>query len=188
MTSTTCYTTFAIVIAALAIPASAADVPSAKAQVQKDARHDFDWETGKWFTHVRRLQRPLSGSTSWVEYDGTTVVTPVLEGRANVAELRISGPTGRIEGAAMRIYQPDASRWAIHYFSVGDGVLGEPVFGRWEGGVGHFEGKDTLGDRAILVRFEIRETQPGHWHFEQAFSADEGRTWELNWIADDKRG
>ena len=155
--------------------------------VEKDHRNDFDWESGKWSTHVRRLQHPLSGSTSWVEYDGTTTVTPLLEGRANTAELRISGPSGRIEGSALRIYQPQAGRWAIHYFSTNDGELGEPVFGRFENGVGHFEGKDRMGDRPILVRFEIRESQPGHWHFEQAFSADDGRTWEINWIADDRK-
>jgi hypothetical protein len=137
---------------------------------------------------VRRLQRPLSGSSTWVEYEGTTTVTPLLDGRANVAELRVSGPAGRIEGAALRVYEPQARRWAIHYFNAADGELTAPLSGRFEGGVGRFEGHDRLGDRPIRVRFEIRESQPGIWRFEQAFSANGGRTWEVNWIAEDKRG
>ena len=150
--------------------------------------HDFDWESGAWITHVRRLQKPLSGSSTWLEYKGITTVTPVLGGRANIAELNVSGPAGRIEGAALRIYEPQARRWAIHYFSAADGELTPPLYGRFEGGVGRFEGDDRLGERAIRVRFEIRESQPGTWRFEQAFSADGGKTWEVNWVAEDRRG
>ena len=47
---------------------------------------DFDFEIGRWNTHVRRLAEPLSGQQSWIEYRGTTVVRPLLDGRANIAE------------------------------------------------------------------------------------------------------
>jgi hypothetical protein len=177
-----------IVLLALASLAAAASSFAASEISPRDGVHDFDFESGTWITHVRRLQRPLSGSSTWVEYAGTTTVTPLLDGRANVAELRVSGAAGRIEGAALRIYEAPARRWAIHYFNAGDGELTPPLYGRFEGGVGRFEGDDRLGDRAIRVRFEIREAQPGHWRFEQAFSADGGRTWEVNWIAEDRRG
>ena len=174
----------AAVFAALSWPALAA---TSTVGTVRDGRHDFDFEAGAWKTHVRRLQKPLSGSTSWVEYDGTTVVTPFLDGRANVAELRIAGPSGRIEGAALRIYEAQAGRWTINYFNASDGELTPPLVGRFENGVGRFEGDDRLGDRAIRVRFEIRESRPGTWRFEQAFSGDGGRTWEVNWIAEDRR-
>jgi hypothetical protein len=166
-------------------PPSFAAAP--ESPVQRDGGHDFAFESGKWITHIRRLQHPLSGSTTWVEYDGTTTVTPFLEDRANVAELRVSGPAGRIEGVALRLYEPQAHRWAIHYASAVNGELTSPLYGRFEGGVGRFEGADTLGDRPILVRFEIRESRPGTWRFEQSFSGDGGRSWEVNWIAEDRR-
>lgn len=161
--------------------------PRAESPAARGGEHDFEFESGAWMTHVRRLQRPLSGSSTWVEYDGTTTVTPLLGGRANVAELHVSGPAGRIDGAALRIYEAQARRWAIHYFSAADGELTAPLFGRFEGGVGRFEGDDKLGERAIRVRFEIREAGSGTWRFEQAFSGDGGRTWEVNWIAEDRR-
>jgi hypothetical protein len=41
--------------------------------------------------------------------------------------------------------------------------------------------------RAILVRFVISEITTNSCHFEQAFSDDGGKTWEVNWVADDTR-
>jgi hypothetical protein len=161
--------------------------PAVAAAPPPDGQHDFAFESGKWITHVRRLDHPLTGSTKWLQYEGTTTVTPLLDGRANAAELRASGPAGRIEGVALRLYEPEARRWSIHYASAVDGELTSPLYGKFEDGVGRFEGPDRLGDRPILVRFEIRESQPSTWRFEQAFSADGGRTWEVNWIAEDRR-
>jgi hypothetical protein len=152
----------------------------------RDGARDFDWEIGAWKTHVKRLQRPLTGSTSWVDYDGTTVVRGVLGNRANIAELSISGPAGRIEGAALRLYEPDTRRWTINYFSLGDGRLTPPLSGEFRDGVGTFHGDDTLGTRPIKVRFVISPLAVDTWRFEQAFSADEGKTWEVNWVATDK--
>ena len=54
---------------------------------RRDGQHDFDFEIGAWKTHLRRLVHPLSGSSDWVELDGTTMVSKVWDGRANLAEL-----------------------------------------------------------------------------------------------------
>ena len=176
---------FPTALACLAMPliVQAQTTPSAP----RDGLHDFDAEHGTWDTHVRRLQRPLSGAGTWVEYRGTTKVTPLLDGRGNVAELRIAGDAGRIEGAALRIYQPGTGRWTIHFFNAADGELTAPLAGAFTGESARFEGDDMLGDRRIRVRFDIRRTAPDAWRFEQAFSADGGRTWEANWVAEDKR-
>jgi len=175
----------AIVVATLALPA--AGPRASEAARPRDGSHDFDGQHGTWSTHVRRLQRPLSGAGTWVEYTGTTTVTPLLGGRANVAELRVAGPAGRIEGAALRTYHPAPGRWSIHYFSAADGELTAPLSGAFEGEAGRFEGDDRLGERPIRVRFDIRRTGPASYRFEQAFSADGGATWEVNWIATDTR-
>ena len=55
------------------------------------------FEIGTWKTHLRRLTHPLTGSTTWVEYDGTTTVRKVWDGRANLLELEVDGPKGHIE-------------------------------------------------------------------------------------------
>src|SRR4029450_10062407 len=94
---------------------------------QRDGQHDFDWEIGSWKTQLKRLQRPLSGSTAWLEYEGTTVVTKVLDGRANLVELKVAGPAGRIEGLSLRLYNPQARQWSLNCADVSDALVARPT-------------------------------------------------------------
>src|SRR6187549_4142219 len=80
----------------------------------RDGQRDFDWEIGTWKTHLKRLQRPLTGSTTWVEYTGTTVVRKVWDGRANLVELEVEGPAGRIEALSLRLYNPQSRQWSLN--------------------------------------------------------------------------
>jgi hypothetical protein len=152
-----------------------------------DGQHDFDWEIGTWKTELRRLAKPLSGSSEWVEYSGTTVVRKVLDGRANLVELRVKGPSGQIEGMSLRLYNPQTRQWSLNFASARNGVMTEPVYGGFQDGRGEFFGKDSLDGRAIFVRFVISKVTDASWRFEQAYSEDGGRTWELNWVATDTR-
>jgi hypothetical protein len=60
-----------------------------------------------------------------------------------------------------------------------------PTIGEFKDGRGEFYDQETFNGRAILVRFVISNISANACHFEQAFSADGGKTWEVNWIADD---
>ena len=153
----------------------------------RDGQHDFDFEIGKWKTHLRRRLRPLTGSNTWVEYEGTTVVTKVWNGRANLVELEVDGPAGHIQGLALRLYNPESRQWSLNYSNSASGTMTEPVIGEFRNGRGEFFGKDSLNGRAIFVRFIISDITPTSCHFEQSFSDDGGKTWEPNWIAIDTR-
>ena len=157
------------------------------ADVIRNGQQDFDFEIGKWKTHLKRRLRPLTGSNEWVEYQGTSVVTKVLAGKANLVELDVTGPAGRIEGMSLRLYNPDARQWNLNFSNAVSGTLTPPVIGEFKNGRGEFYGADTLGSRAILVRFVIFDITPNSAKFEQAFSDDGGKTWEVNWIARDTR-
>jgi len=149
--------------------------------------HDFDFEFGTWKTHISRLVHPLSGSTTWVEYEGTSVVRKVWDGRANLLELEVSGPSGHIEALSLRIYNPVSRQWSLNFSNSSVGTLRQPTIGEFKNGRGEFYDQESFAGRAILVRFVISEIKPDSCHFEQSFSADGGRTWELNWIATDTR-
>jgi hypothetical protein len=153
----------------------------------RDGAHDFDFEIGSWKTQLKRRLHPLSGTNEWVEYAGTSVVRKVWNGRANLVELDVSGAAGHIEGAAWRLYNPDARQWSLNFANSRVGTLTAPVIGEVKNGRGEFYGADTLGARAILVRFIISDVSTDSAHFEQAFSDDGGKTWEVNWIATDTR-
>ena len=179
------------VLLALPLPALAQQPPPAAcpaaAAAERDGQKDFDWEIGSWTTHLRRLKSPLSGSTEWVEYQGTTDVRPVMGGRANLVELKVEGPAGKIEGASLRLYNPKARQWSLHFASAGGGVLAPPTIGSFQGGCGEFYAQDSWNGRTILVRFVISDITPNSARFEQAFSIDGGKSWEVNWIATDTR-
>lgn len=154
---------------------------------QRDGQHDFDFEIGTWRTQLKRLVDPLSGSKTWVEYEGTTVVRKILGGRANLVELDVQGPAGRIEGLSLRLYDPQARQWSLNFSNIKTGTLSPPSIGSFSNGRGEFYSKETLDGREILVRFVISDITATSCHFEQAYSADGGKTWEVNWIADDRR-
>jgi hypothetical protein len=153
----------------------------------RDGQRDFDFEIGTWKTHLKRRLRPLTGSNTWVEYQGTTVVRKVWDGRANLVELDVTGPAGRIEGLSLRLYNPESRQWSLNFSSVAGGTLSPPTIGEFKNGRGEFYNQETLNGRAILVRFVIFDIAPNSAKFEQAFSDDGGKTWEVNWIATDTR-
>jgi len=161
------------------------------ARREGDAQHAFDFDLGTWRTHSRRLLHPLTGSTTWVEMDGVTVVKPVWGGKANLAELEADGPQGHLELLSWRLYDPTAQQWNLNFATSGVGILNVsgdaqsvPMIGRFVGKRGEFYDQEPYNGRTIWVRFVIEPLSATTAHSEQAFSDDNGRTWEVNWIND----
>ncbi len=167
--------------------ASATSAAATDARAPRDGQRDFDFEIGMWNTHLRRLVKPLSGSTTWVEYTGTSVVRKVMGGRANLVELDVQGSAGRIEGISLRLYNPQSRQWSLNFANIQSGTLEVPAIGEFKDGRGEFIAQDTFGGRAILVRFVVIVINADTARFEQSFSDDGGKTWELNWVATDTR-
>ena len=162
-------------------------VHGADAPAPRDGQHDFDWEIGTWRTHLKRLQHPLTGSGNWVEYEGTTVVRKVWDGRANLVELEVKGSAGAIEALSLRLYNPESRQWSLNFSNSRGGTMAIPAIGEFKKGRGEFYNQDTFDGRSILVRFVISDITRDQVRYEQAFSADGGKTWEVNWVATDTR-
>ena len=101
---------------------SEASPPSGDAAAQhpsaaRDGQHDFDWQLGTWKIHMHRLKRPLTGSTEWTDLDGTVVVRKIWDGRANLAEIVVDGPSGHLEFLSLRLYNPVAHQWSSNFAS-----------------------------------------------------------------------
>ena len=149
--------------------------------------HEFVSGIGIWKTSLKRLLKPLSGSNEWAEYQGTTTVTKIWGGKASLVELIADGPAGRIEALALRLYNPASRQWSLNFASARGGTISTPAIGEFKNGRGEFYCQETYNERAILLRFVITIENPDSWHFEQSFSTDGGKTWEINWIAHDTR-
>jgi len=162
-----------------------AAVPAGGHEAMRDGSHDFDFEFGSWKAHIRRLKHPLTGSTEWVDYEGSSVVRPVWHGRANLGELHVTGPAGTITGLSLRLYDPASRQWRISWANEADGILTvPPMVGGFSNGQGLFYDQEQYGGRTILARFLFSNIRSHGFRIEQAFSADGGQTWETNWISD----
>ena len=165
-------------------PAQTPQIP----RVERDGQHDFDFEIGSWKIHLKRRLKPLTGSNTWVEFDGTSVTRKVWDGRANLEEFETDGPTGHIEGLTLRLYNPQTQQWSLYWANSKDGTMGGPPnIGEFKNGRGEFYCQDTFNGRAILIRYVWSDITPNSAHFEQSFSDDGGKTWEVNWITDQTR-
>jgi hypothetical protein len=148
----------------------------------RDGQRDFDFDFGTWKTHSSRLLHPLTGSTTWVDMDGMTIVKKIWGGRANLAEFKADGPAGHIELLSLRWYNPMAHQWSLDFATPNVGTLGIPCVGEFKNGRGDFYDQETINGKTILVRFSIWGITDNTAQSEQAFSDDGGKTWETNWI------
>lgn len=145
-------------------------------------QHDFDWDIGTWKTHQKRLLHPLSGSTTWVDYHGTDVVSKIWGGRANVGVIEADGPAGHLELLGMRLYNPKTHLWNVYFTNSAAGTLSVPSVGGFKNGRADFYDEEAFNGRPILVRFSVSDITSNSARFDQAFSADWGKTWEVNFI------
>jgi hypothetical protein len=166
---------------------AAGAAPQATTAQQRDGQHDFDFELGSWKIHLKRLLHPLTGSTTWVEFDGTSGTRKVWDGRSQIEEFEVDSPTGHVEGLTLRLYHPDSHQWYLYWANSKDGVLGTPTVGEFKNGRGEFYDQELYNGRMILLRFIWSGTTSSSPHFEQSFSDDGGKTWEVNWITDQVR-
>jgi hypothetical protein len=148
----------------------------------RDGSKDFDFLHGRWTVHNRYLRERLSGSDDWAEFSATASSRPLLEGIGNEDEFRTDHEGGFI-GMAFRFYDRESGRWSIYWADTRRcGVLDPPVSGSFSGDIGLFYGTDRLDGRPILVRFTWTGVTTRTPRWEQAFSDDDGLTWETNWV------
>jgi hypothetical protein len=148
------------------------DAPSGTAR-------DFDFLHGRWSVSHRKLDARGVGSSDWRTWSGTAETRPLLGGLCNVEEHRIS--RANASGIAIRCFDEASGRWAIYWISEQDGKLQPPVYGGFRGDEGLFGGVGTDDGRLVDIRFVWRRLSPDSASWEQAFSYDQGRTWETNW-------
>ena len=176
-----------LALACATFPARSIAAEPAPPAAARDGQHDFDSHIGTWNTKLRRLKQPLSGSSTWLEYEGKSVVRKVWDGRANLVELTADGAAGHIEALSLRLYNPKSHQWSLNFANAASGTMAEPTIGEFRGGRGEFHNQEDYDGRAILVRFVVLPVDADTIRFEQSFSNDGGKTWELNWVATDTR-
>lgn len=153
---------------------------------ERDGQHDFDPLIGSWKYHLKKLVNPLTGSTTWTEFEGTGVCYKIWDG-ASLDTVKLDSPTGHIEGLTLRTYNPQTHQWRLYWANSKNGILDPPQIGEFKNGRGEFYAQDILNGKSTIIRFVWTNTTTSTPHFEQSFSVDGGKTWEVNWITDQTR-
>jgi hypothetical protein len=152
----------------------------------RDGQRDFDFIIGDWNVHLKKLENPLTGSSSWIEYRGTSHIRKIWDDCANTEEFDVDSPERHlhIRNQTLRMYSPDTRQWSIYLVNAAKGIISlPPVVGHFDGlGRGEFYDGEEWKGRYIFVRYVWLDVKPGEARMEQSFSADGGKTWEMNWI------
>jgi ketosteroid isomerase-like protein len=172
---------------AFAQSASGGALASAPSRSARDGSRDFDFEIGTWRTELKLLVSPIGEPAEWAQYVGTSVVSKVWGGDANVVELDASGARGRIRALSLRLYDPASRQWSLNFANARGGGIATPSVGGFRDGRGEFHSHESVGGRVRWVRFEITPISRDSIRFVQSVSGDGGRTWTPNWIALDTR-
>ncbi len=163
--------------AAFGLPAFAAAQSGAK-----DPAHDWDWLLGNWDVWHRRLKDRLVGSDEWEEFSGKSAFWLTMGGLGNVDDNSLEIPSGSYRGLSIRAFDAKSGKWAIWWLDGRNPThIDPPVLGGFAGDTGTFIGRDTFKGRPIVMRFVWREIHGTRPWWEQAFSPDDGASWEINW-------
>lgn len=147
-----------------------------------DHNHDFDFVFGKWKVRHRKLKERLKGSNVWEEFESTAVARRVWNGKANIDEIEGDSPSGPLQGMTLRLFNPKSQQWSLYWANSNNGFLDPPMIGSFKNGVGEFYDQEMFEGRSIFCRFIWSEITANSCRWEQAYSEDGGKTWEVNWI------
>jgi hypothetical protein len=146
------------------------------------SEHDFDFLVGNWKLRNRKLKSRLTNSNEWTAFESRVEMHQILDGVGNIDKYTETASGKAYEGVALRLFNTRTKLWSIYWADSSSGALDPPVVGSFANKVGHFFARDTYKDQKIIVvfRWDVRNPQRPIWS--QAFSTDEGRTWEWNSI------
>lgn len=151
--------------------------------LEPNAPQDFDFIIGDWNVSHRRLKDILNDGEEWIEFNGLSSTVHTLGGYGNIEDVQLHFPDLSVRAKAIRSYNSETREWSIWWL---DGrnpnALDTPVVGKFSEGIGRFYADEVYNDTPIKVRFLWNSTNPKKPTWEQAFSKNNGESWETNWV------
>ena len=144
------------------------------------SQNDFDYLVGKWVLKDKKLKSRLTNSTEWIEFESTVEMHKLLNGIGNMDTYKTTVDGKPFEGVALRLFNPKTRLWSIYWADSNVGAMDPPMVGSFDGNIGKFFCKDKYKGKDIIVLFHWDKTDPEKPVWSQAFSPDNGKTWEVN--------
>ena len=142
---------------------------------------DFDYLAGKWTMHHYKLKSRLTHSNEWEQFESTDENHGILDGIGNTDILKTTLNGKPFEGLTLRLFNPKTRLWSLYWVASNSGILDPPVVGSFEGNIGRFYTRDTYEGKPIIMMFVWDKSDTNNPVWSQAFSPDNGKTWEWNW-------
>ena len=143
---------------------------------------DFDFLIGKWVMKNRHLNARLANCKEYTEFESTVENHSGLEGMGNFDVVRRQLSDGKVyEGRTIRTFDPQTRLWRLYWIDSNGGPIDPPVVGSFNNGIGLFFAKDYQVGRPVIVVFKWDKTNAERPVWSQAFSDDNGKTWEWNY-------
>ncbi|HEY2630162.1 MAG TPA: NIPSNAP family protein [Usitatibacter sp.] len=147
----------------------------------KGGQHDFDFIEGEWTSKQWRLKQRGVGSNDWDAFTAKHWAKVLLGGVVNVDTAEF--PEKGWSGSTYRNFDKAKQQWNICWVNSRDGKMDFPgQRGGFDGNVGLFYGDDVDEGKPMRVVYRWEKQAEGHARWEQAFSYDDGKTWETNWV------
>lgn len=176
----------AVALPLLAQKSTASPTPEATPLVPpttRDGSKDFDFMLGTWNVHTRILSKLFVHSHDWKDCYAR-ITTKAFEnggGELEVGPIRCLGAQP-VSTITARIYNTSTHQWSLYWASDTTSLSGPPQVGHFgSDGVGIFDTYYTYRGIPVVARYRWSVLPGNHPHFEQLYSNDNGKTWELNW-------
>lgn len=147
---------------------------------KRSSPDDFDFLVGKWKVHNKKLAARLNDCDDWTEFETVCECRKILNGCGNIDTYRTEFDGVPFEEMTVRIFNPATGLWSIYWADTNRFVLDVPVVGSFDGDSGCFYARDEWEEREVILKFLWNKANPETPIWKQAFSADEGKSWEWN--------
>jgi len=148
---------------------------------ETSSKNDFDFYVGKRKIKNRKLKDRLCNCTEWIEFDALQEMQLIINGLGNTDDFIAEFDGEPFEGRTIRLFNPRTKLWSMYWTDSNTGVLQPPTVGSFNENIGKFYAKDSFNQQDIIVMFVWDKSNVKNPVWSQAFSIDNGNTWEYNW-------
>jgi hypothetical protein len=148
--------------------------------------HDFDFLLGTWNIRNTRWTNALYRDREGIreEFEARHTGEKYLDGRVIIDHFEGTFPDGEIrKRMTIRAFDEETQQWSLVWLDNRNPPDFRPLVGSFKDGIGIFQQVIEAPDgKALHLRFTWDKITTNAARWQQAFSFDEGRTWETNWV------
>ena len=152
-----------------------------EARPKRDGSHDFDFQTGRWRIRNERLVKRLQGCTEWETFEAVQHARLLPGGIGNMDDFITDHWPGFV-GMSLRLYNPRTRQWSIYWATNQTGGALPACRRRLRRRRRRVRGAGRGGRPARPRPLHVVEHHAHERALGAGVLADEGRTWEKNWI------